>query len=204
MYKKYEEGLIEVISGCMFAGKTEELIRRIKVFEFAKKKVVVFKPKIDNRYSDHQVVSHAGSAVESYSIVNSKEILKYIDQSVDVVAIDEVQFFDEEIIAVCEYLASIGKRVMCAGLDMDFRGLPFPVMAHLITIAEFVTKLTAVCMECGSPATRSQRLINHEPADYNDPIILVGAQESYEARCRHHHKVKNHPFLDIITKMKED
>lgn len=203
MYKQYREGWIEVISGCMFAGKTEELIRRIKVFEFAKKKVVVFKPKIDSRYSDTQVVSHAGSAVESYSIDHAKEMLKYIDDSVDVIAIDEVQFFDEDVIAICEYLANNGKRVMCAGLDLDFRGMPFGVMSHLITIAEFVTKLTAVCVTCGGPATRSQRLINGEPADYNDPIVLIGAQESYEARCRHHHEVKNHPFASRLKNMKE-
>ncbi len=203
MYKKYEEGLIEVIAGCMFAGKTEELIRRIKVFEFAKKKVVVFKPKIDNRYSEDKVVSHAGSAVQSYAIEKSVEILNIVDDSVDVVAIDEVQFFDDDIIFICEFLAQKGKRVMCAGLDMDFRGIPFPVMAHLITIAEFVTKLTAVCVKCGAPATRSQRLIDGTPADYNDPIILVGAQESYEARCRHDHIVVNHPFMEKIKNLKE-
>lgn len=202
MYKQYNEGLIEVISGCMFAGKTEELIRRIKVFEFAKKKVFVFKPKIDNRYDSDKVVSHAGSAVESFAIEKAMQILDYIDDSVDVVAIDEVQFFDEDIIFVCEHLAKSGKRVMCAGLDMDFRGMPFTVMAHLITVAEFVTKLTAVCMVCGAPATRSQRLINEKPADYNDPIILVGAQESYEARCRHDHVVLNHPFEKKMKKVR--
>lgn len=202
MYKKYNDGLIEVICGCMFAGKTEELIRRIEVFKFAKKKVVVFKPKIDNRYSEDKVVSHAGSSVTSYVIQDAKEIFQYIDDDVDVIAVDEVQFFDEDIVVICEYFAQKGKRIMLAGLDMDFRGVPFPVMAQLITIAEFVTKLTAVCTMCGSPATRTQRLVNGNPADYNDPIILVGSQESYEARCRHDHIVPGNKNATIITKLK--
>lgn len=190
MYKQYKEGWIEVICGCMFAGKTEELIRRIKVLEYAKKKIVVFKPKIDQRYSENEVVSHCGSKVNSVVIEHAKEIYQYVDDDVDVIAIDEVQFFDHEIIDVCTYYANRGKRVMAAGLDMDFKGEPFGVMPILITIAEFVTKLTAVCTVCGAPATRTQRLINGKPASVNDPIILVGASESYEARCRHCHKVE--------------
>ncbi|RGC44205.1 thymidine kinase [Absiella sp. AM29-15] len=189
MYKQYREGWLEVISGCMFAGKTEELIRRIKVLEYAKKKIAVFKPKIDNRYSEENIVSHAGSSVKSFSIENTHEIFNYIDDSYDVIAIDEVQFFDEEIVEICDYFADSGKRVMVAGLDMDFRGVPFGVMPQLFTHAEFVTKLTAVCTKCGAPATRSQRLINGKPAQYDDPIILVGASEQYEARCRHCHEV---------------
>ena len=189
MYKQYREGWLEVISGCMFAGKTEELIRRIKVLEYAKKKIAVFKPKIDNRYSDENIVSHAGSSVKSFSIGKAHEIFNYIDDSYDVIAIDEVQFFDEEIVEICDYFADKGKRVMVAGLDMDFRGVPFGVMPQLFTHAEFVTKLTAVCTKCGAPATRSQRLINVKPAKYDDPIILVGASEQYEARCRHCHEV---------------
>ena len=189
MYKQYKEGWLEVISGCMFAGKTEELIRRIKVLEYAKKKIAVFKPKIDNRYSEENIVSHAGSSVKSFSIEKAQEIFDYIDDSYDVIAIDEVQFFDEEIVEICDYFADKGKRVMAAGLDMDFRGVPFGVMPQLFTHAEFVTKLTAVCTKCGAPATRSQRLINGKPAKYDDPIILVGASEQYEARCRHCHEV---------------
>ena len=189
MYKQYREGWLEVISGCMFAGKTEELIRRIKVLEYAKKKIAVFKPKIDNRYSEENIVSHAGSSVKSFSIENTHEIFNYIDDSYDVIAIDEVQFFDEEIVEICDYFADRGKRVMVAGLDMDFRGVPFGVMPQLFTHAEFVTKLTAVCTKCGAPATRSQRLINGKSAQYDDPIILVGASEQYEARCRHCHEV---------------
>ena len=189
MYQQYKEGWLEVISGCMFAGKTEELIRRIKVLEYAKKKIAVFKPKIDNRYSEDSVVSHAGSSVKSFNIKNAREIFDYIDDSYDVIAIDEVQFFDEEIVEICDHFADQGKRVMVAGLDMDFRGEPFSVMPQSFTHAEFVTKLTAVCMKCGAPATRSQRLIDGHPARYDDPIIQVGASEQYEARCRHCHEV---------------
>lgn len=195
MYQLYRPGYIEVISGCMFAGKTEELIRRIKVLEFAKKNILVFKPAIDNRYSETLVVSHGGSSVQSIVIDQPIKILDYVTETTDVVAVDEVQFFGEEIVAVCDLLAKQGKRVMVAGLDTDFRGEPFGVMPKLITTAEFVTKLTAVCMTCGAPATRTQRLVNGQPADYFDPIILVGAAESYEARCRHCHDVKNKPQL---------
>ena len=158
MYQQYKEGWLEVISGCMFAGKTEELIRRIKVLEYAKKKIAVFKPKIDDRYSEECVVSHCGSTAKSFVINRAHEIFDYIDDSYDVIAIDEVQFFDEEIVEICDYFADHGKRVMVAGLDMDFRGEPFSVMPQLFTHAEFVTKLTAVCTICGAPATRSQRL----------------------------------------------
>ena len=195
MYKQYKKGWVEVICGCMFAGKTEELIRRIKVLEFAKQKIVAFKPKIDNRYSDTKIASHAGSMVESVIIESCKEILDYIDDTVQVVAIDEAQFFEEDLCEVCNYLADRGIRVMCAGLDMDFRGEPFGVMAKLITQAEFVTKLTAVCMKCGSPATRTQRLVNGSPAHYDDPLIQVGAAEAYEARCRHCHEVMGKPMI---------
>jgi thymidine kinase len=195
MYHQYKAGWLEVISGCMFAGKTEELIRRINVLRFAKKNIVVFKPAIDNRYSNTKVVSHGGSSVDSLVVSKARDILDYVDDSVDVVAIDEVQFFDSEIVAVCDQLAGSGKRVMVAGLDMDFRGEPFNVMPVLITCAEFVTKLTAVCTTCGAPATRTQRLVNGVEASYHDPIILVGASESYEARCRHCHIVKDKPTL---------
>jgi thymidine kinase len=192
MYQRYKDGWVEVISGCMFAGKTEELIRRIKVLEFAKKEIMVFKPTIDNRYSDTKVVSHAGSSVESHVISDPKQILEMVKPSTAVIAIDEVQFFDDSVCEVCNTLAKMGKRVMCAGLDTDFRGEPFGPMPKLITQAEFVTKLTAVCNVCGAPATRTQRMIDGRPANYDDPIVLVGASESYEARCRHCHEVLRH------------
>ena len=178
MYKQYREGWIEVITGCMFAGKTEELIRRINVLQFAKKRIVVFKPSIDDRYSIDRVVSHAGTSIESYAISKSEEILE-LAKDAEVIAIDEVQFFDEGIVDVCNYYADRGVRVMCAGLDMDFRGEPFSMMPRLMTQAEFVTKLTAVCTKCGAPATRTQRIVNGQPAHYNDPIVLVGASEAY-------------------------
>ena len=196
MYQRYSDGWVETISGCMFAGKTEELIRRIKVLEFAKKNVLVFKPAIDNRYSDTKVVSHAGSNVESIVISSSKEILEKVNEDTDVVAIDEVQFLDDGICEVCNTLADRGIRVMAAGLDTDFRGEPFGPMPKLITQAEFVTKLTAVCNKCGAPATRTQRIIDGKPAHYDDPIIMVGAAESYEARCRHCHEVLGKPVLE--------
>ncbi|MBQ6492562.1 MAG: thymidine kinase [Erysipelotrichaceae bacterium] len=197
MYQSYRDGWIETISGCMFAGKTEELIRRIKVLEFAKKEIMVFKPKIDNRYSETKVVSHAGSSVESYVIADAAEILEMVKDTTQVVAIDEAQFFDDNICAVCNELADRGIRVMAAGLDTNFKGEPFGPMPLLITEAEFVTKLAAVCNKCGAPATRTQRIINGKPASYNDPIILVGASESYEARCRHCHEVPDKPKVRL-------
>ena len=196
MYQMYRPGYIEVISGCMFAGKTEELIRRIKTLEFAKKNVLVFKPAIDNRYSNTKVVSHAGSSVESIVVPDARSILDFVKDDTDVVAIDEIQFFDEDVLLVCDYLAKKGLRVLAAGLDTDFRAEPFGVMPRLITDAEFVTKLTAVCMKCGAPATRTQRLVNGKPAQYSDPIIMVGAAEAYEARCRHCHEVIGKPTIE--------
>lgn len=193
MYHQYREGWIEVISGCMFAGKTEELIRRINVLSYAKKNIIVFKPKIDNRYSDSEIVSHSGAKVPCLVVEKAQDILKKIEADTEVVAIDEVQFFDKDIVEVCEYLADKGIRVMVAGLDKDFRGESFGVMPELLTRAEFVTKLTAVCAKCGAPATRKQRLVNGKPAGFEDPIVMVGADESYEPRCRHCHQVPNKP-----------
>lgn len=193
MYQEYRKGWIEVIVGCMFAGKTEELIRRIKILQYAKKNIVVIKPSIDNRYSNDEIASHSGYRVKSINANNALDILKYVKKETEVVAIDEVQFFNEDIIAVLETLADSGVRVMAAGLDRDFRGEPFGVMPELITRAEFVTKLNAVCVKCGAPATRTQRLVNGVPASYNDPIVMVGASESYEARCRHCHKILDKP-----------
>lgn len=197
MYQSYRDGWIETISGCMFAGKTEELIRRIKVLEFAKKEIMVFKPVIDNRYSESKVVSHAGSSVESFIISDALEILDMIKPTTQVVAIDEVQFFDDNVCDVCNELADRGIRVMAAGLDTNFKGEPFGPMPQLMTEAEFVTKLAAVCNKCGAPATRTQRIVNGKPASYNDPIILVGAAESYEARCRHCHEVPDKPKVKL-------
>lgn len=184
-----KDGWIEVITGSMYAGKTEELLRRIRRIEFAKKDCLVFKPQIDNRYSNDEVVSHNHTHIKSININNSQDIYKHLEKMPYAVAIDEVQFLDEGIINVCEYLADHGVRVIVAGLDRDFRGEPFGVMPNLLSRAEYVTKLNAICQVCGAPATRTQRLINGKPAHYQDPIILVGAKEQYEARCRHCHIV---------------
>ena len=182
-------GQIEVICGPMFAGKTEELIRRANRLEYAKKKYLVFKPTIDNRYSINEIVSHSKYRKNSINIKDSNEILGYITDDVQAVIIDEVQFFDENIINVAEWLADKGLRVICGGLDCDFKGNPFPIIANLLARAENVTKLNAICNVCGQPATRTQRIIDGQPAFEDDPIILVGATEAYEPRCRKCHMV---------------
>ena len=187
MYGPKDHGWIEVVFGPMYSGKSEELIRRIRRAKIAKQKVQVFKPEIDNRYSKDQVVSHCGEKEEGICVKNSSDILRLLDEDTDVVAIDEAQFFDEGLINVVTYIADRNKRVICAGLDMDFRGEPFGPMSSLAAIAEFVDKIQAICMVCGNQATRTQRLINGKPAKYSDPIVLVGANESYEARCRKCH-----------------
>lgn len=190
MEESWKKRWIEVITGPMFAGKSEELIRRIKRLEYAHKKTLVFKPKIDNRYSENEIVSHSKIKTRSINIETAQDILKYVDCDTEAVVIDEVQFLDHEIVHVVEDLANRGIRVIVAGLDRDFRGEPFQNMPELLALAEDVTKLTAICMRCGAPATRTQRLVNGEPASYDDPIIIVGASESYEPRCRHCHEVK--------------
>lgn len=197
MYQQYRLGWIEIIVGCMFAGKTEELIRRIRVLQFAKKNILVIKPKIDNRYSEDEIASHSGYKVKSVNATCASDILRLVTKETEVVAIDEAQFFDKELVLVCEQLADQGKRVMVAGLDRDFRGEPFGVIPELLTRAEFVTKLSAVCVKCGAPATRTQRLVNGKPASYKDPIVLVGASESYEPRCRHCHEIIDKPIIKV-------
>ncbi|WP_432680997.1 thymidine kinase [Bacillus velezensis] len=189
MYIMKQSGWLELICGSMFSGKSEELIRRVKRATYAKQEVKVFKPAIDNRYSEEAVVSHNGTSMTSHVISSSAEIWDHISEITDVIAVDEVQFFGESIIGDLSSLADKGYRVIAAGLDMDFRGEPFGVVPNLMAIAESVTKLQAVCSVCGSPASRTQRLIDGKPASYDDPVILVGASESYEARCRHHHEV---------------
>ncbi|SHE28945.1 thymidine kinase [Thermoanaerobacter uzonensis DSM 18761] len=189
IYGSLDHGFIEVIVGPMFSGKSEELIRRIKRAQIAKQKVQVFKPAIDDRYSIDKVVSHNGTNINAISIVKASEIIELLEEDTEVIAIDEIQFFDHSIVDVVREIADLGKRVICAGLDMDFRGEPFGPTPDIMAIAESVDKLTAICVKCGNPATRTQRLINGKPAKYDDPIILVGAQETYEARCRKCHEV---------------
>lgn len=197
MYQELQKGWVEVITGPMFAGKSEELIRRVKTLSYTKMKIVAFKPAIDNRYDKTAIASHDGAKYEAYAIKEAKSILELIKPDTQVVAIDEVQFFDKSVVEICEYLADRGVRVIVAGLDTDFKGEPFGPMPELLTRAEFVTKLTAVCTVCGCAATRTQRMINGQPADYQDPIIKVGAKESYEARCRKHHIVPGKPPYNL-------
>lgn len=189
MYVMTQTGWVEVICGSMFSGKSEELIRRVRRAQFAKQKIAVFKPQIDTRYNKEAVVSHNGTTVIAIPVERSKDILQHISDEFDVIGIDEAQFFDEGITDVVQRLANHGFRVIVAGLDQDFRGEPFGPMPLMMSVAEQVTKLQAVCQVCGSPASRTQRLINGQPAGYEDPIILIGATEAYEPRCRHHHEV---------------
>nr|WP_093133063.1 thymidine kinase [Salinibacillus kushneri] len=188
-------GWVEVICGSMFSGKSEELIRRVRRATYGHLKVKVFKPVIDNRYADESVVSHNGSSVIARPIEHSSQIYDNINENDDVIGIDEVQFFDEHVVAVSQDLAERGFRVIVAGLDLDFRGEPFGPVPSLMALSESVTKLNAICPVCGSPASRTQRLIDGKPASYDDPVILVGASESYEPRCRHHHEVPNRPKI---------
>ncbi|MCF7926510.1 MAG: thymidine kinase [Candidatus Izimaplasma sp.] len=205
MYLNQKDGWIEVICGPMFAGKTEELIRRVRRLEYAKKNIIVFKPKIDNRFSEGEVVSHNNNRTKSVNIAYARQMFDYIDSDTDIVAIDEIQFLDGEVADIVEFLASKKIRVIASGLDKDFRGEPFSFMPKLLAMAEYVTKLTAVCVECGSPATRTQRIVNGKPARYKDPIVLIGAEESYEARCRKCHKVyyKPKPYQGKISDAEE-
>jgi thymidine kinase len=189
MYHRYDGGWIELICGSMFSGKTEELIRRLVRAEIARQKVQVFKPALDNRYKVNKVSSHSGKYYEATVVENAAQIATLLSEDVDVVAIDEVQFFDWAVAELCERLANQGRRVILAGLDMDFRGEPFGPMPLLMAQAEQVDKLQAICMVCGAPASRTQRLIDGRPAHYDDPVIMVGASEVYEARCRQHHEV---------------
>ncbi|MBK8431078.1 MAG: thymidine kinase [Chloroflexi bacterium] len=185
----HTHGRIEIICGSMFSGKTEELIRRVRRAMIAKQQVQVVKPQIDTRYHIEKVTSHNGLHVDAQPVANAAEILAVIAPETTVVAIDEVQFFDPTIVQVCEQLADAGKRVICAGLDTDFRGEPFGLMPELLARAEQVYKLQAICVVCGNEASRTQRLINGRPAAHDDPIVLIGADEVYEARCRHCHEV---------------
>jgi thymidine kinase len=186
---KHHKGSLEVITGSMFCGKTEETIRRLRRATIAQQKVQVFKPTIDDRYSEEKVTSHAGYNFDATPIQNSSEIMEYLASDTTVVAIDEAQFFDDGIITIVQELADKGIRVIVAGLDQDFRGEPFGPMPILMSKAEKVDKLHAICVICGDEASRTQRLVDGKPARYNDPVVIVGAAELYEARCRIHHEV---------------
>jgi thymidine kinase len=186
---KHQSGSIEVVCGSMFSGKTEELIRRLRRATIARQKVQVFKPAIDDRYSTEQVKSHAGMAFNAIPVQRSAGIPALLEKDTTVVGIDEAQFFDPAIVPMVQQMAANGIRVIVAGLDLDFRGEPFGSMPILLAVAEKVDKLEAICVVCGEGATRTQRLVNGHPARYDDPVVIVGASEMYEARCRQHHEV---------------
>ena len=171
-------GWIEVVAGSMFSGKSEELIRRLRRAQIAKRKVQIFKPRIDNRYSDDHITSHSEMRIASKNTASSRELLADVHADTEVVGIDEGQFFDAELPAVCSTLADRGKRVIVAGLDQDYLCKPFEPMPQLLAIAEYITKTLAICMVCGAPANHTQRLVA------SSERVLVGAQGTYEARCR--------------------
>jgi len=171
-------GWIEVVVGPMFSGKSEELIRRLRRAEFARQRVQIFKPAIDVRYADNEIVSHSGLGISSDAVTKASEILEKLQPRTEVVGIDEAQFLGDEVVDVCTKLANLGKRVIVAGLDTDYRGRPFEPMPRLLAIAEEITKLLAICVRCGNPAVHTQRLVE------SDELIVVGASGAYEARCR--------------------
>jgi thymidine kinase len=187
-------GSLIVITGSMFSGKTEEVIRRVRRALYAHRSAQVFKHTIDTRSENTEIRSHNGVPYEARAVSTSEELLGKVEEATDVVAIEEVQFFDEGIITVCRRLADAGNEVIAAGLDMDFRGEPFGPMPRLLAEADEVVKLRAICARCGREASRSQRLIDGRPAPVSAPTILIGAEESYQARCRHCHEVPEGVF----------
>ncbi|WP_338729370.1 thymidine kinase [Haladaptatus sp. DJG-WS-42] len=192
MHAITNSGWVEVISGCMFSGKTEELLRRLRRAEIAGQEVAAFKPSIDDRYGTETIGSHDGAKWEALVVDPENpgpEIFEALNGQ-QVIGIDEANFFSENLVSVCEQLAADGRRVIASGLDMTFRGEPFEPVPNLIAVAEYVDKVQAICIECGEPATRTQRLIDGVPAHVDDPTILVGAEESYEARCRNCHTLR--------------
>jgi thymidine kinase len=194
MYHGSRPGWIEVVAGVMFSGKSEELIRRVRRGIIARRRVQVFKSHYDSRYAGlYSVTSHDGRELEATPVDSAAEIFRLVRPDTELVAIDEAQFIDAEIVQVVTALAARGVRVILAGTDTDFRGEPFGAMGDLLAIAESVDKLQAICVICGDLATRNQRLVDGRPARYDSPVIMVGGRESYEARCRHCHRV---PRLD--------
>jgi thymidine kinase len=176
-------GHLEVICGSMFSGKTEELIRRIRRAEIARQRVKVFKPKIDNRYSEFSIVSHSEQSYPSEVIENAEEMLEKSFDA-EVIGIDEAQFFDNNLVQVCQSLADAGRRVIVAGLDQDYKAMPFEPMPQLLAVAEYITKTMAICVICGAPANRTQRVSKESDR------VLVGGENHYEARCRLHHVIQ--------------
>jgi thymidine kinase len=185
-------GSLEVIVGPMFSGKTDELIRRLRRARIARQKVQVFFPAIDSRYAGYEygkLTSHAGSEFDAVPVRRAQDILRAVEEETGVVGIDEAQFFDDDILPIVEKLVAAGVRVIVTGLDTDFRGEPFGPIPSLMAQAERLDKLQAICMVCGEPASRTQRLTSGKPAAAHEPVVVVGAGEMYEARCRAHHTV---------------
>ncbi len=177
-YQRGNLGWIEVICGSMFSGKSEELIRRLRRAQIARQRVQIFKPKVDGRFGEDHIVSHSDMKIKSQLVSNANEILEQLDGRTQVIGIDEGQFFDMQLVSVCNRMADMGKRVIVAGLDQDYRGRPFEPMPQLLAIAEYITKALAICVRCGAPANRTQRIVE------NTDRLLVGASDMYEARCR--------------------
>ncbi len=186
-------GQLTVITGCMFSGKTEELIRLVRRAMHARRTVQVFKSSLDTRCETQVIRTHDGVTLNAVAKRTAADIQAALWPDVDVVGIEEVQFFDEAIVSLCVRLADRGVHVICAGLDQDFRGLPFRFMPRLLAVADNVVKLHAICKRCGEPASRTQRLVDGRPAGWDDPMILIGAEETYEARCRRCHEVRRRP-----------
>ena len=192
MHKITNSGWVEVITGCMFSGKTEELLRRLRRAEIADQEVATFKPAVDDRYGEATVGTHNGRKWEATVVDPETELWEIPDQlnGEEVVAFDEANFFTDELVDLCEFLAADDRRVIVSGTDQTFRGEPFHPLPELMAVAEYADKYQAICSQCGEPASRNQRLIEGEPAHYDDPTVVVGADESYEARCRDCHVVR--------------
>ncbi len=202
--KKKKPGTLEVVCGPMFSGKSEELIRRLRRAQIAKLNVLTCKHSLDDRHTLECVVSHDGNKLEAEAIQSIEEILTFErKKNFDVIGIDEAQWFGNQIVSVVCQLIDAGKRVIVAGLDLDFRGVPFGSMPTLLAIADHVVKLQAICTICGKDAHFTQRLVNGKPARYSDPVILVGAQEAYQARCRDCHDIDKRPTFFAIKKSTE-
>ncbi len=189
----HRPGSLEVICGSMFSGKSEELIRRLRLARIAHQRVQVFKPAIDTRYGDQELVSHSDFRITASAVATSGEILSQVHDLTVVIGIDEVQFFDPGIVEVCNKLANRGKRVIVAGLDQDYRGRPFAPMPDLMAVGEYVTKLLAVCAVCGDPANRSQRIKG------GDAVVELGASDRYEARCRRHFEPEEDRQMELLN-----
>ena len=198
------QGKLEVICGPMFSGKSEELIRRLKRAIIAKQKVIAFKHELDKRKSLKEIASHDGRKTKAYPVETTSEIEKLITPDINVICIDEIQFFSFNVVPLIHKFVREGKRVIVSGLDLDFRGMPFGCMPTLMALADSVLKLHAICTLCGNDAHYTQRFVNGKPAKFNDPLIVVGAQECYQARCRACHQIDKFPeFIDIKQTVKE-